>query len=56
MHIEVKKQTIYQKMAELKGAKRDKFREFLVNDFTDEDFKDLTHSNADKLLAFLSSL
>jgi hypothetical protein len=56
MHIEVKRQAIYQKMAELKGAKRDKFREFLVNDFNDDDFKDLSNSNADKLLAFLASL
>jgi hypothetical protein len=56
MHIEVKKQTIYQKMHELKGAKREKFREFLVKDFTDEDLKELTHEHADKLLKFLANL
>ena len=56
MHIEVKKQLIYQKMYGLKGAKRDKFRELLVKDFTDEDLKELTHEHADKLLNFLAKL
>jgi hypothetical protein len=56
MHIEAKKQVIYQKMNELKGKPKDKFRELLTNDFTDDDLKELTHSNADKLLAFLASI
>jgi hypothetical protein len=53
MHIEVKKKLIEEKMYALKGAKREKFREFLVSEFTDEDLKNITHSQADRLLVFL---
>ena len=56
MHIEVKKKQIETMMYSLKGQKRERFRAFLVSDFTDEDLKELTHTNADKLLAFLSKL
>jgi hypothetical protein len=56
MHIEAKKKLIEEKMYVLKGTKREKFREFLVNDFTDEDLKELTHTNADKLLAFFGKV
>ena len=53
MHIDTKRKLIEEKMYALKGAKREKFREFLVNNFTDDDLKELTHTNADKLLVFL---
>jgi hypothetical protein len=56
MHIDIKKKLIEEKMYVLKGTKREKFREFLVNDFTDEDLKELTHTNADKLLAFFGKV
>jgi hypothetical protein len=56
MHIDIKKKTIEDKMHKLSFKARDKFREFLVNSFSDEDLKELTHSNADKLLAFLAKL
>jgi hypothetical protein len=56
MYIEAKKKLIEEKMYALKGAKREKFRDFLLKEFSDEDLKELTHSNADKLLAFLASL
>jgi len=56
MHIEVKKKTIEEKMLVLPFKKREKFRNFLVNDFNDDDLKELTHTGADKLLAFLASL
>jgi hypothetical protein len=56
MHIEIKKKTIEEKMYALSFNKRDKFREYLVNSFTDDDLKDLTHTDADKLLAFLASV
>ena len=53
MHIDAKKKLIEEKMYALKGVKREKFREFLVNNFTDDDLKELAHTNADKLLVFL---
>jgi hypothetical protein len=53
MHIDAKKKLIEEKMLSLSFNKREKFREFLVNDFTDDDLKELTHTNADKLLVFL---
>jgi len=56
MHIEVKKKLIEQKMYKLSEKKRDKFRDFLLNNFTDEDLKDLNHESADKLLAFLEKI
>jgi hypothetical protein len=56
MFVEQKKQQIEMLMSMLKGKKREKFRAFLVSDFTDEDLKQLTQSNADKLLAFLKSI
>lgn len=56
MHIEAKKKQIEMLMYLLKGSKREKFRAFLVSEFTDEDLKELTHANADKLLAFLSKV
>ena len=56
MHIEVKKKMIENKMYSLKEKKRDKFRDFLVKEFTDEDLKELSHEHADKLLAFLASI
>jgi hypothetical protein len=56
MHIEVKKKAIEEKMLSLSFKSRDKFREMLVNDFSDDDLKELTHAGADKLLAFLAKL
>jgi hypothetical protein len=56
MHIDIKRKLIEEKMYVLKGTKREKFREFLVNDFTDDDLKELTHTNADKLLAFFGKV
>jgi hypothetical protein len=56
MHIDAKKKLIEEKMYSLKGAKREKFRDFLLNEFSDDDIKELTHTNADKILAFLASL
>jgi hypothetical protein len=56
MHIDIKKKTIEEKMHKLSYKARDKFREFLVNSFSDDDLKDLSHTNADKLLTFLASL
>ena len=56
MHIEVKKKAIEEKMLALSFKKRVKFRAFLVNDFTDDDLKELTHTGADKLLLFLTRL
>ena len=55
-HIETKKKAIHEKMLSLSFKARDKFREILVKDFTDDDLKDLSHTNADKLLAFLATL
>lgn len=56
MHIEAKKKQIEMLMYLLKGSKREKFRAFLVSEFTDEDLKELTHTNADKLLAFFGKV
>lgn len=56
MLVEQKKKQIETLMYLLKGNKREKFREFLVNDFTDEDLKELTPTNADKLLAFFGKV
>jgi hypothetical protein len=56
MHIDVKKKLIEEKMYALKGVKREKFRDFLLKEFSDDDLKDLSHTNADKLLTFLASL
>jgi hypothetical protein len=56
MHIDIKKKTIEEKMHKLSFKARDKFREMLVNNFSDDDLKDLTHTSADKLLTFLASL
>jgi outer membrane protein assembly factor BamE (lipoprotein component of BamABCDE complex) len=56
MHIDIKKKKIEEKMLSLSFNKRDKFREFLVNSFSDDDLKDLSHTNADKLLTFLASI
>jgi hypothetical protein len=56
MLIEQKKKTIVDKMYSLKGKARNDFAKFLVTDFTDEELKDLTHENADKLLRFLESI
>jgi len=56
MHIDIKKKKIEEKMLSLSFTKREKFRDFLVNDFTDEDLKELTHVNADKLLAFFGKV
>lgn len=56
MILEQKKKQIEMLMYLLKGNKREKFRDFLVNEFTDEDLKELTHTNADKLLAFFGKV
>ena len=56
MLTEAKKQEIIRIMDTLKGAKREKFAMFLANDFTDDDLRDLTPSNADKLLTFIKKL
>jgi len=56
MHIEMKRKLIEEKMYKLNEKKRDKFRDFLLNNFTDEDLKDLTLESADKLLAFLAKI
>jgi hypothetical protein len=56
MLIEQKKKTIADKMYSLKPKARAEFSKFLVKDFTDEDLKDLSHENADKLLKFLESI
>jgi len=56
MHIEVKKKTIEEKMKGLSSKSKDKFRSFLVSDFSDDDLKELSHTNADKMLTFLASL
>ena len=56
MHIEIKKKQIHEKMLSLSFKERDKFREMLVKDFSDDDLKELTHTNADKLLTFLASV
>jgi hypothetical protein len=56
MHIDIKKKSIEEKMHKLSYKARDKFREFLVNDFNDDDLKELSHTNADKLLTFLASI
>lgn len=56
MLIEQKKKTIIDKMYSLKGKARAEFSKFLVNEFTDEDLKDLTHASADKLLKFLENI
>jgi hypothetical protein len=56
MHIDAKKKLIEEKMYALKGAKREKFRDFLLKEFSDDDIKELTHTNADKILIFLASL
>jgi wobble nucleotide-excising tRNase len=56
MHIDIKKKLIEEKMYALKGAKREKFRNFLLKEFSDDDIKELTHTNADKILAFLARL
>jgi hypothetical protein len=54
MHIDIKKKSIEEKMHKLSFKARDKFREFLVSSFSDDDLKELSHINADKLLAFLA--
>jgi wobble nucleotide-excising tRNase len=56
MHIDIKKKLIEEKMYALKGAKREKFRDFLLKEFSDDDLKDLSHTNADKILAFFAGL
>jgi wobble nucleotide-excising tRNase len=56
MHIDIKKKLIEEKMYALKGAKREKFRNFLLKEFSDDDIKELTHTNADKILAFLARI
>lgn len=56
MLIEQKKQKIEMLMYLLKGKKREEFRDFLVSEFTDEDLRELTHANADKLLAFFGKV
>jgi len=56
MHIEAKKKQIEMLMYLLKGSKRERFRDFLVSEFTDEDLKELNHANADKLLAFFGKV
>jgi hypothetical protein len=56
MHIDIKRKLIEEKMYALKVAKRERFREFLVSEFTDEDLKNISHSQADRLLVFLGGL
>ncbi len=56
MFIEAKKRAIEEKMYSLSERKRDKFRDFLVENFTDEDLQNLTHEQADKMLAFLAKI
>jgi hypothetical protein len=56
MHIEVKRKLIEEKMYKLNERKREKFRDFLVSNFSDEDLQDLTHQQADIMLAFLANI
>lgn len=56
MLIEQKKQKIVSLMNGLNTGKREKFAQFLATEFTDEDLMDLSHSNADKMLAFLAKI
>ena len=56
MFIETKRKAIEEKMYSLSERKRDKFRDFLVENFTDEDLQNLTHEQADKMLAFLAKI
>jgi hypothetical protein len=56
MLTETKKQEIIQLMEKLKGKKREKFSIFLATDFEDDDLRELTPTNADKLLKFIKSL
>lgn len=56
MLAEQKKAEVISKMLLLKENKRLKFREFLVNSFTDDDVRDLSVESADKMLHFLSKL
>jgi hypothetical protein len=56
MLIEQKKQQIVTLMYLLKGKRREKFAHILASEYTDEDLKELTHANADKLLAFFGKV
>jgi hypothetical protein len=56
MFVEQKKQQIVMLMDTLKDKKREKFAHFLATEFTDEDLQDLSHDNADKMLAFLANI
>jgi hypothetical protein len=56
MLTETKKQEIITIMKTLKGKKREKFGMFLASDFEDQDLRELTPTNADKLLKFIKAL
>lgn len=56
MITEQKRTEIISKMLLLKDKKRLEFRDFLVEKFNDDDLRDLTPNDADKILSFLSKL
>ena len=56
MLIQQKKNTIVDKMNNLKEKERTEFRQYLAREFTDEDLRELNHENADKLLKFLENI
>ena len=51
-----KREYIINKMHKLKGKAREKFGLFLAREFSDEDLKELTPENADKLIEFVDKL
>lgn len=56
MFVEQKKQKIVELMNKLKDKNKQKFGSFLAKEFTDDDLRELTMENADKLLAFLTNI
>lgn len=54
--IEQKKKAIEEKMYALTDKKREKFRDYLVSHFSDDDLRTMTSDTADKLLKYLNKL
>jgi hypothetical protein len=53
---EQKKKEIADKMYKLKAPERRKFASFLATDFSDDDLKELTDDNYNKMIKFLADL
>jgi hypothetical protein len=56
MLTQVKKQMIVDKMYKLNPKARSEFGKFLAKEFTDDDLRDLSQENADKLLQYLETI